>query len=83
MQMHSRRLKRFAVIERADGDLILSTIRESREDAALAYIKHNPQVEGFECAAQLVELEIFIHEGIDQPCFSQIMTEQKQLLDTE
>lgn len=81
--MHTRKLKRFGVIERPDGFLILSTIRESREESAFAFLKHNPQVEGVECAAQLVELEIFIHEGIEQPCFSELMTEQRSYIDLD
>lgn len=82
MLMHTRKLKGFAVIERPDGALILGTFRPDQAKAWSAFRRHNPQVLGFPCLAQLVELEIFIHEGIEQ-CFLQTTTEPEQQSDTQ
>ncbi len=64
MQMQTRRLKGFAVIERPAGALILGTFRADPESAWNAFYRHNPKVFGYPQQAQTVEVEIFIHEAL-------------------
>ena len=64
--MTSRRLVGFAVIDGPSGSLIYGTVRPAAADAWAAYLSRNPQVEGFENPARVVDCEIFIHETISE-----------------
>lgn len=65
MQMQTRRIKGFAVIERPAGALIVGTFRADPESAWNSYYRHNPKVYGYPQQARTVECEIFIHEALE------------------